>query len=250
MELFGDGLAWLANPANWTDPRNGILLRLWEHLSLSAVALGLAVAIGLPLGLWIGHTGRGAGVVIAIANIGRAVPSVGWLGLVFPITLVILGRGGLGFIPAVIALTLLGIPPIVTNTFAGMREVDPDLIEAGRGMGMTARQVVRRVEVPVALPVILAGVRVSAVQIVATATLAAVVGGGTLGHFIVQGIFTRDLDRVVGAALLVSLLAIGTEVLFSLIERVVVSPGIRARTASGRDDAAQLLPSGAVPSGD
>jgi len=165
-------LAWLSDPANWTDPRNGILLRLWEHISLSAVALGLAVAIGLPLGLWIGHTGRGSGAVIAIANIGRAVPSVGWLGLVFPITLVILGRGGLGFIPAVIALTLLGIPPIVTNTFAGMREVDPDLIEAGRGMGMTARQVVRRVEVPVALPVILAGVRVSAVQIVATATLA------------------------------------------------------------------------------
>jgi len=250
MDLFGEGLAWLANPANWTDPRNGILLRLWEHLSLSAVALALAVAIGLPLGLWIGHTGRGAGVVIAIANVGRAVPSVGWLGLVFPITLVILGRGGLGFIPAVIALTLLGIPPIVTNTFAGMREVDRDLIEAGRGMGMTAGQVVWRVEVPVSLPVILAGVRVSAVQIVATATLATIVGGGTLGAFIIQGIDVRALERVVGAAVLVSLLAIGTEVLFSLIERVIVSPGIRARATSERDDAAQLLPSGAVPSGD
>ena len=249
MELFGEGLAWLSDPANWTDPRNGILLRLWEHISLSAVALGLAVAIGLPLGLWIGHTGRGSGAVIAIANIGRAVPSVGWLGLVFPITLVILGRGGLGFIPAVIALTLLGIPPIVTNTFAGMREVDPDLIEAGRGMGMTARQVVRRVEVPVALPVILAGVRVSAVQIVATATLAAVVGGGTLGDFIIQGIDVRALDRVVGAALLVALLAIGTELLFSLIERLLVSPGIRAGMSSVRDDAAQLLPSEPVPSG-
>jgi osmoprotectant transport system permease protein len=249
VELFGEGLAWLSDPANWTDPRNGILLRLWEHISLSAVALGLAVAIGLPLGLWIGHTGRGSGAVIAIANIGRAVPSVGWLGLVFPITLVILGRGGLGFIPAVIALTLLGIPPIVTNTFAGMREVDPDLIEAGRGMGMTARQVVRRVEVPVALPVILAGVRVSAVQIVATATLAAVVGGGTLGDFIIQGIDVRALDRVVGAALLVALLAIGTELLFSLIERLLVSPGIRAGVSSVRDDAAQLLPSEPVPSG-
>ena len=189
------------------------------------------------------------GAVIAIANIGRAVPSVGWLGLVFPITLIILGRGGLGFIPAVIALTLLGIPPIVTNTFAGMREVDPDLIEAGRGMGMTAGQAVRRVEVPVALPVILAGVRVSAVQIVATATLAAVVGGGTLGDFIIQGIDVRALDRVVGAALLVALLAIGTELLFSLIERLLVSPGIRAGMSSVRDDAAQLLPSEAVPSG-
>src|SRR6187431_2414694 len=247
MELFGEGLAWLANPANWTDPRNGILLRLWEHVSLSVIAL--AVAIGLPLGLWIGHTGRGAGIVIAIANIGRAVPSVGWLGLVFPITLVILGRGGIGFIPAVIALTALGIPPIVTNTFAGMREVDRDLIEAGRGMGMTAGQVVRRVEVPVALPVIMAGIRVSAVQIVATATLASIVGGGTLGDFIIQGIDVRALDRVVGAALLVALLAIGTELLFSLIERLLVSPGIRARAAAARDEAAQLLPSEAAASG-
>ena len=249
MELFGQGIAWLADPSNWTDPRNGILLRLWEHISLSAVALGLAVAIALPLGLWIGHTGRGSGVVIAIANVGRAVPSVGWLGLVFPITLVILGRGGLGFIPAVIALTLLGIPPIVTNTFAGMREVDRDLIEAGRGMGMTARQVVWRVEVPVSLPVILAGVRVSAVQIVATATLATIVGGGTLGAFIVQGIDVRALDRVVGAALLVALLAIGTELLFSLIERFLVSPGIRARTSQAEEEAAQILPSEPVPSG-
>src|SRR4026209_302760 len=165
MELFGEGLAWLANPANWSDPRNGILLRLWEHVSLSVIALALAVAIGLPLGLWIGHTGRGAGVVIAIANIGRAVPSVGWLGLVFPITLVILGRGGIGFIPAVIALTALGIPPIVTNTYAGMRGVDADLVEAGRGMGMRESELVKRVEVPVALPVILAGIRISAVQI-------------------------------------------------------------------------------------
>jgi len=249
MELFGEGLAWLANPANWTDPRNGILLRLWEHVSLSVIALALAVAIGLPLGLWIGHTGRGAGIVIAIANIGRAVPSVGWLGLVFPITLVILGRGGIGFIPAVIALTALGIPPIVTNTFAGMREVDRDLIEAGRGMGMTAGQVVRRVEVPVALPVIMAGIRVSAVQIVATATLASIVGGGTLGDFIIQGIDVRALERVVGAALLVSLLAIGTELLFSLIERLLVSPGIRARAAAAHDEAAQLLPSEAAASG-
>lgn len=245
MELFGDGLAWLANPDNWTDPRNGILLRIWEHISLSAVALALAVAIGLPLGLWIGHTGRGSGAVIAIANIGRAVPSVGWLGLVFPITLVLLGRGGLGFVPAVIALTLLGIPPIVTNTFAGMREVDRELIEAGRGMGMTARQLVWRVEVPVALPVILAGVRVSAVQIVATATLAQIVGGGTLGEFIIQGIFVRALERVVGAALLVALLAIGTELLFSLIERVLVSPGIRGGAQPAPMEPAQVgLPPG------
>ena len=235
MELFGEAIAWLLVADNWTDPRNGILLRLWEHVSLSAAALAFAIVIALPAGLWIGHTGRGAAAVIAIANIGRAVPSVGWLGIVFPLTLVVLGRAGLGFIPSVIALTALGLPPIVLNTYAGMRTVDPELVEAGRGMGMRDVDVVRRVEVPVALPVILAGIRVSAVQIVATATLAQIVGGGTLGEFIVQGITVRALDRVVGAAILVALLAILTELLFSLLERRAVSPGLRGRSgpASG-----------------
>ncbi len=227
MELFGEALAWLSNPDNWTDERNGIFLRIWEHLSISATALAIAIAIGLPLGLWIGHTGRAAGTVIAVANIGRAVPSVGWLGIVFPITLVLLGRAGLGFIPSVIALTALGIPPIVTNTYAGMREVDRDMVDAGRGMGMRESEIVRQVEIPIAFPVILAGVRVSAVQIVATATLAAIVGGGTLGDFIVQGIFVRALDRVVGAAILVAILAIMVELAFSLVERISVSPGVR-----------------------
>lgn len=239
MELFGQGVAWLADPANWTDPRNGILLRLWEHVSLSAAALAAATAIGLPLGVWIGHTGRGATAVIAIANIGRAVPSIGWLGIVFPLTLVAFGRAGLGFVPSVIALTALGIPPIVTNGYAGMREVDAELVEAGRGMGMRELEIVRRVEIPVALPVILAGIRVSAVQIVATATLAAIVGGGTLGDFIIQGIFVRALDRVVGAAILVAILAILTELAFGLLERRAVSPGVRGRT-----DATTLEPLG------
>jgi osmoprotectant transport system permease protein len=229
MELFGEAITWLTQPANWTDPRNGILLRLWEHVTLSAVAVALAVVIALPIGLWIGHTGRAAAGVIAVTNVGRAVPSVGWLGIVFPLTLVLLGRNGIGFVPAVIALTALAIPPIVTNTYAGMRGVDADLIEAGRGMGMREMEVVRGVEVPVAMPVILAGIRISAVQVVATATLAAIVGGGTLGHFIIQGIFVRALDRVVGAAILVALLAILTELLFSFIERRAVSPGLRDR---------------------
>ena len=228
MELFGEGIAWLTDPANWTDPRNGILLRLWEHVSLSAASLLTAALIALPLGLWIGHTGRGAATVIAIANIGRAVPSVGWLGIVFPLTLALFGRGGLGFLPSLIALVALAIPPMVTNTYAGLREVDRDLIEAGRGMGMRETEVLRRVEVPVALPVILAGIRISAVQTVATATLASIVGGGTLGEFIVQGIFVRALDRVVGAAILVAALAILTELAFSLIQRRAISPGLRA----------------------
>lgn len=240
MELFGQGLAWLADPANWTDPRNGILLRLWEHLSLSAASLLVAGLIALPLGLAIGHTGRGGTAVIAIANIGRAVPSVGWLGIVFPLTLAVFGRGGLGFLPSLIALVALAIPPMVTNTYAGLREVDRDLVEAGRGMGMRETEVLRRVEVPVALPVILAGIRVSALQTVATATLASIVGGGTLGEFIVQGIFVRALDRVVGAAILVAVLAILTELAFSWIQRRAVSPGLSGREAWSPMEPAQM----------
>lgn len=240
MELFGEGIAWLADPANWTDPRNGILLRLWEHVSLSAASLFVAGLIALPLGLWIGHTGRGAAAVIAIANIGRAVPSVGWLGIVFPVTLFFLGRAGLGFLPALIALVALAIPPMVTNTYAGLREVDRDLVEAGRGMGMRETEVLRSIEVPVALPVILAGVRVSAVQTVATATLASIVGGGTLGEFIVQGIFVRALDRVVGAAVLVAALAILTELAFSWIQRRAISPGLSGRSAWSPMEPAQM----------
>ena len=169
--------------------------------------------------------------MIAIANIGRAVPSVGWLGIVFPITLALFGRNGLGFAPSLIALVALAIPPMVTNTYAGLREVDRDLVEAGRGMGMREMELLRRVEVPVALPVILAGIRVSAVQTVATATLASIVGGGTLGEFIVQGIFVRALDRVVGAAILVAALAILTELTFSWIQRRAISPGLSGRRA-------------------
>jgi osmoprotectant transport system permease protein len=209
---------------------------------LAAAALALATAIGLPLGIWIGHTGRGAAAVIAIANTGRAVPSVGWLGIVFPLTLLALGRGGLGFVPSVIALTALGIPPIVTNTYAGMREVDREFVEAGRGMGMTALELVRGVEVPIALPVVLAGIRVSAVQVVATATLATIVGGGTLGAFIVQGIDVRALDRVVGAAILVALLAILTELAFTFVERRTVSPGLRGGAQPAAMESARVLP--------
>ena len=155
-------------------------------------------------------------------------------------TLFLLGRGGVGFVPAFIALTALAIPPIVTSTYAGLREVDRELIEAGRGMGMREAQLLRLVEIPVALPVILAGVRSSAVQVVATATLAAVVAGGTLGDFIVQGIVIRDLDRVFGAAILVAALSILSELTFAALQRAAVSPGLRRGTRSVPFDPAPL----------
>ncbi len=227
MEFLGEVAAWFADPASW-EGRNSIPLRLWEHVSLSATALAMGMLIALPIGLAIGHSGRGARAAVAITNIGRAIPSLGWLGMVLPITLVLFERGGLGFLPALIALVALAIPPIVTNTYAGLREVDRELIDSARGMGMGERHILAAVEVPIALPVILAGIRSSAVQVVATATLAAVVAGGTLGDFILQGIFVRDLPRVFGAALMVAALALATEGLFALLQRLATSPGLRA----------------------
>jgi osmoprotectant transport system permease protein len=235
MELVGEVSAWLTDPGNWGG-NNGIGTRLWEQVVLSAAALAAAMLVALPAGLAIGHTGRGATLVIWIANVGRAVPSLGWIGIWFPIVLA-LHTGESGFWTALVALTLLAIPPMVTNTYAGLREVDRDLIEAGRGMGMREGQLLRGVEVPLALPVILAGIRISATQTVATATLAAVVSGGTLGVIIIQGINGGRDDRLVGAALVVAALTLLTEGLFTLLERLAARRQVsglarRAHTAA------------------
>ncbi|HEY6608380.1 MAG TPA: ABC transporter permease [Candidatus Limnocylindria bacterium] len=227
MDFLGEVAAWLTDPSTWAG-NDGLGQSLFEHVWISAVSLALAIGIGLPLGLRIGHTGRGAGAVVAIANIGRAVPSLGLLGLAF---LALLPFGlGLGAIPAILALTALGIPPIVTNTYVGVRGVDPDLVEAARGMGLRERQVLTAVEIPVAIPIIMAGVRTSAVQIVATATLAAVIGGGTLGQPILIGFNLGDEVRVFGAALVVAALSITTELAFAGLQRRATSPGLRGRS--------------------
>ena len=230
IEFLGEVAAWFADPSTWSG-RDGIPIRLFEHLWISAVSLAAAIAVGLPLGLLIGHTGRGATAVVAIANIGRAVPSLGLLGIAF-ILLLPLGLG-VGPLPGIIALTLLGIPPIVVNAYVGLREVDRDLVEAARGMGMREREVLRNVEVPIAMPVILAGVRTSAVQVVATATLVAVLGGGALGQLILIGFNIGDEVRVFGAAIVVALLSIATEVGFGALQRAATSPGLRARGRAG-----------------
>jgi len=231
MEGIGEVIAWFTAPEQWSG-NNAIPLRLWEHVSLSAASLAAGVAVALPLGLYIGHTGKGARTVIAVANIGRAVPSLGWLGIVYPISVALLARGGLGFWPTFVALVALSVPPIVTNTYAGLREVDPDLREAGRGMGMRESELLRRVEIPIALPVILAGVRSSAVTVVATATLSSLVGGGTLGAYVVQGLFINDLPRVVGGAIMVAALALLTEWGFGALQRASVSKGLRERASA------------------
>lgn len=239
IEFLGELAAWFADPATWSG-RDGIPNRLWEHLWISASSLVASISIGLPLGLFIGHTGRWAGLVVAVSNIGRAVPSLGFMGIAF-ILLLPLGLG-VGPIPVLIALVALGLPPIVVNTWAGLRGVDAELLEAARGMGMREREVLRRVEVPIALPVILAGVRISAVQIVATATLATVFGAGTLGQPILIGFAVNDQARIFGAALIVALLAIATEVAFGTIERTATSPGLRGRLHAQREPAQAARP--------
>jgi osmoprotectant transport system permease protein len=212
-------VAWFLDPANWTGT-SGIPNRTIEHLQLSVLAVLIAALVAIPIGLLIGHTGRGAVATVAIGNLGRAIPSYVLLVIFVPIL-------HIGFTNALAALVFLAIPPILINTYAGMRGVDRDMVEAGRGMGMTELQLLRRVELPLALPVVIAGLRVAAVAVVATATLAALVGGGALGRYIVDGFALRDTPQLVAGAILVALLAVATERAFSLVERLAVSPGQR-----------------------
>ena len=217
MNVLSEVLAWFTDPANWSGP-NSIPTRFIEHVVLSGLVVAVACAVAIPLGLFIGHTGRGAFLTVTVANLGRAIPSYALLLIFFAAT------GQLGFGSAFPALLVLAIPPILTSTYVAIREVDRDMVEAGRGMGMTERQLLRRVEVPIGSPIIVAGVRTSAVQVVATATLAALVGGGGLGRFIVDGFAQQQDDQLVGGAILVALLALATERLFTYLQRASAPP--------------------------
>ncbi|HVF53941.1 MAG TPA: ABC transporter permease [Actinomycetota bacterium] len=226
MGVLGDGWTFLTSSANWSGEA-GIAHRLVEHVQMSLFATFIATAIALPIGLYIGHARRGEVLATSIGNIGRALPSFGVLAIVFPFTLryEFLRFGDLGFSATLIALVLLGIPPVLTNTFVGINGVDHDLVEAARGMGMREREIVVKVEFPLAVPLIVAGIRSAAVAVVATATLAALVAWGGLGRFIVDGFAVRDQPQIVAGALLVALLAIVTEIAFALLERVLTPPG-------------------------
>jgi len=216
VTFLADVVAWFAEPAHWRG-EDGIPVRVWEHVQLSGVAVAIALVIALPLGLYLGHTGRGGFIAINVANIGRALPSLALiaLGLVASIALGL----GLGFWPTLFALVPLALPPILTNTFVAMRAVDADTIEAARGMGLRETQVLRQVELPLALPLILGGVRTAAVNVVATATLGALVAGGALGRYIVDGLALQEYDRLFAGALLVALLAIVTEATFGIFAK-------------------------------
>ena len=209
-------LEWLSDPARWSGA-DSIPIRLLEHLQLSGTSVLAALALALPLGAYIGHTGRLTLVAVTIANIGRAMPTLALLVIFLPF---ILRAGlGLGFWPTFVPLVLLGIPPILVNTYVAIGEVDRDLREAARGLGMTGRQVLLRVELPLALPAIFAGLRTAAVQIIATATLGALVASGGLGRYIIDGIALQEAPRLVVGAMLVAGFALGADWLLGLVER-------------------------------
>lgn len=223
VEFLGDLLAWFTDPENWAGPA-GIPNRVWEHVQISVVATVAAAVVALPAGLWLGHHKRGGFVAVAAVNIGRAVPSFAIMALFLPIS-IRLGLG-LGFWPTLLALFALAVPPIFTNTYTGVRDVDPALVEAGRGMGMTDAEVLRKIEAPLASPVILAALRVSAVQVVATAPLAALVAWGGLGRYIVDGFAVQDNVRVLAGGILVAALSVATEVVLGSVEKRVVPKGL------------------------
>jgi osmoprotectant transport system permease protein len=204
---------------HWTGP-GGVLDRLTQHLGYSAEILAVSILIAVPLGLLTGHTGRGGAALSILSNISQALPTLGLL-TVFAIDI------GVGFRAAVIPLIFVAVPSLLVNTNVGIRGVDPALVDAAYGMGLTSRQVLWRVEVPVALPLIVLGLRVASLQVISTATIAAFLGAGGLGRFIADGQASGNLAELGAGSLAVAVLAIVVEGLFLVSQRTLVSPGVR-----------------------
>lgn len=217
MNTLADAWSWLTTQAHWSGD-GGIWNRLGQHLFLTVVCLLISCLIALPVALVLGHLGRGGALAVNLSNIGRAVPTFAVL-----VLLLLTPIGGHGEWPTVIALVLFAVPPLLTNAYVGMREVDRDVVRAATGMGMTGRQLMLGVEVPLALPLILTGVRIAAVQLVATATLAALAGGGGLGRIITAGFNLASTAQVVAGAVLVAVFALIVEGLFVAAQQL--APG-------------------------
>lgn len=232
MDAVGQTVAWFTDPANWEGP-GSIPIRLAEHLAVSGVSLLIAAALALPVGTWIGHTGRGATVAVNIANIGRALPSLAVIGIVLPITAAVDPQLGFKVLPTLVAMVVLAVPPILVNAQAGIAGVDRDLTDAARGMGLRERQVLGRVELPIAMPIIVGGLRSATVQVIATATLGAVFGFGGLGRYLVEGVAQQDEGMLFGGVVLVAGLAISAELVLAVVQRALTPAGLRRRRRAG-----------------
>jgi osmoprotectant transport system permease protein len=228
--MIADISKWLSDSAHWSGP-DGIPAHLREHLQYSLVALLIAGLIALPLGMIIGHTGRGSFAVVAIANSFRALPTVGLLTFFYILLSPhIHGTGNAAYyIPSEIVLVLLAIPSMLTNTYAGIDAVDPVVRDAARGMGMRGPQVLWQVEVPNALPLILSGIRSSFLQVIATATVTAYVGLGGLGRYLIDGLDQQDYPQMASGAVLVAALALAIDLILAIVQRYTVSRGITGR---------------------
>lgn len=214
--MFQEAIDYLTDSDSWWG-RNGLVSLTWNHVRLSVTAVVAAMAISIPPALWLGHRRRGGFLAITLVNISRALPTFAVIALVLPFSLQY--GFGLGFWPTFVALLLLALPPIFVNTFTGVSEIDTDIVEAARAMGMREREVLFGVELPTALPLIATGVRVSAVQVVATTTLGALVAFRCLGTPILQALATRNNGQLIVAALCVALLSLCTEASFGFLAR-------------------------------
>lgn len=228
MNDFLDAFAWIFSPDRLTGSLP-LPLAIWQHLAFTFGSVAIAALIAIPLGWLIGHTGRGREVAVALSGAARALPS---LGLVVLLVLVI------GVLhkteAAVVAFVLLAIPSILAGAYAGFEAIDRTVIDAGRAVGMTGWQVLWKIEVPLGLPLLIGGLRSATLQVVATVTIAAYVGLGGLGFFIIQGIQIRSFPQILGASLIVGALALLLDGLFALLQRVVVPRGVTGRTARRR----------------
>ena len=218
MNFFIDALNFIVDPANLVGP-NSVLSRLADHLLYSGLATGIALVIGLPLGLLIGHTGRGRGFVIGVSGAARAMPSFG-------LVLFIILFTGIGLWPLVAVLAILAVPAIIAGAYAGLESVNRQTIDAARSVGMTEWQVLWRVEVPLALPLIIGGIRSAALQVIATATIAAYVGLTGLGRFLIEGLAVRNYTVVIAGAILVAALALLVDGLLALVQLLVTPRGV------------------------
>ncbi|MFH5821569.1 ABC transporter permease [Georgenia sp. AZ-5] len=231
-EVLRDAYRYVNDPLSWTGP-GGILDLLGDHLWMTLVAVLLGAAVALPLGLWLGHTGRGGTLVVGVANLTRAIPT---LALLFVLTAAL----GLGQLPTILAVAIFAVPPILSNAYTGVREVPDDARDAGIGMGMSPRRLLTSVELPLALPLIGAGLRTAVVQVVATVSLASLVGGGGLGLVISNGIATQRFGQALAGAALVVAVCLGIEGLLALVQRALTPAPMRtaARPVRGHRVAA------------
>jgi len=227
----------LADPANWSGS-TGIPVRIGYHLLYSLIALGIALVIAVPLGIYVGHTGRGEAVVAGLANSLRALPTLGLLIVVVMLAAPLFSSSLVFTAPAIFVLVLLAIPPILTGTYTGIQSADSSAVDAATGLGYTSGQVLLHVQLPCALPLILSGIRGAMLQIVSTATVAAYVSLNGLGRYIIDGRANSDFGQMAAGAVLVAVVALGLELAFLLAGRLAISPGLRRSEARVKNRAA------------